>query len=285
MQYTIDQDSAKTRLDKFLSKQCPEFSRSQIKKLIQQGKVKVNDKEVSVHQFLKEGDVVDAELGEPKKIVVEENAKVEFKVVHEEDDFLILDKPAGLVVHQGDGHTDPDTLANGLIAKYPEIAKIGDDPIRPGIVHRLDADVSGVMAIAKTQDMFDHLKTQFKTHEVEKEYVALVQGEVSPSEGTIDFPIERKGARMVAKGKGQEGKMAVTEYEVIEANDKSTKLKIVTKTGRMHQIRVHLKAKGWPVVGDKLYGEGGERLMLHAQRLGFKDLKNKKREFIVEAPF
>ena len=246
-------------------------------------------------------------------------------IIHEEPDFIVINKPAGLVVHQAEGHKAPDTLVNGLLARYPEIARVGDDLIRPGIMHRLDGDVSGVMVIARTQDMFDHLKKQFKVHEVEKEYVAAVEGVGQPPQGTIEFAIARKGAKMVARPKGEEGRKAVTEYETIPwsslrglrlgsedaaisrgaeiatprlrvgaRDDKVSLLRIITHTGRTHQIRVHLKAKGWPIVGDRLYGSKlskvsklseASRLMLHARKLVFKDLTGKKREFIIEPPF
>lgn len=289
MQFTITSEHAKERLDKFLKEHFPEISRAHLQKLIAAGNVRVNGKEVAVHHFLKTGDEVEATVEAPEELRVAANPEVQFGVIHEEPDFIVINKPAGLVVHQGEGHKAPDTLANGLLAKYPEIAKVGDDPVRPGIVHRLDAGVSGVMVVARTQDMFDHLKKQFKMHEVKKEYVAVVKGKVSPPEGVIEFPVARRGVRMAARPKGAEGRIAVTEYETLGIFKylNMTMLRIVTRTGRTHQIRVHLKAIGHPIVGDKLYSKISKtsetsRLMLHARWIAFKDLTGERREFICE---
>ncbi|MBI4135256.1 guanylate kinase [Candidatus Uhrbacteria bacterium] len=295
MQFAITAEEHKMRLDKFLKMRFPEFSRAHLQKLVGNGQVQVNGKTATAHHFLKTGDTVEATVEELPEILVTPNPEVRFEVLQEEKDFVAINKPAGLVVHQGEGHRGADTLANGLLARYPEIARVGDDLMRPGIVHRLDADVSGVMVVARTQDMFDHLKKQFKVHEVEKEYVAVVNGAVIPPQGVIEFAVARRGTKMVARPKGAQGKKAVTEYEVIEhkniktlKHENMTLLKIVTHTGRTHQIRVHLKAKGWPIVGDRLYGskaskssEAGKssRLMLHARRLAFRDLKSERQEF------
>lgn len=302
MQFTITSEHSKVRLDKFLTEHFPNFSRAHLQKLVKEGQVTVNSKRVTPHHFLKAGDEVKAIVEPAAELRVVPNPEVKLSILHEEPDFIVVNKPAGMVVHQAEGHKAPDTLANGLLARYPEIGKVGDDPVRPGIMHRLDADVSGVMVIARTQDMFDHLKRQFKVHAVEKEYVAVVQGKVSPPSGTIEFAIARKGAKMVARPKGAEGKMAVTEYETIESTEDRppsfggrsspyTSLQITTRTGRTHQIRVHLKAKGWPIMGDRLYGGargqvlGISRLLLHARKIVFADLTGKKREFTIEPPF
>lgn len=294
MDFIITTEHKGQRLDKFLKEHLPEFSRSHLQKLIEEGQAVVNGKKVSVHNFLKEGDKIEVILEPLQKLTMATNPQVRFEVLVEDPDFLVINKPAGLVVHQAQGHKAPDTLVNGLVARYPEIGKVGDDPVRPGIMHRLDADVSGVMVIARTQDMFDHLKKQFKMHDIEKEYVAVVEGRVIPPQGVIEFVVARKGARMVARPKGGKGKTATTEYDTIKAvgqqNNKTALLKIQTRTGRTHQIRVHLKAINHPIVGDKLYGgargQGSvvSRLMLHARRLAFKDLKGERHEFICEPP-
>ena len=352
MHFTITSEHTKMRLDKFLKEHWPEFSRAQLQKLIAAEAVKVNGQKVAPHYFLRAGDKVEAVVQAPEELEVKaneaikvtaigrhpeersdegsrpsqeprdsspaaQNDEIVVEVIHEELDFIVINKPAGLVVHQGEGHKAPDTLVNGLLARYPEIARVGEDPMRPGIVHRLDADVSGVMVVARTPDMFEHLKKQFKQHAVEKEYIAVVQGKVSPPEGVIEFPIARKGARMVARPKKlltphpsplpqeergrlrQEGKRAVTEYETMKRVAevakvaKVTMLRIATRTGRMHQIRVHLKAIGHPIVGDTLYRSKlskvsklseESRLMLYARKLAFKDLKGERREFVVGIP-
>ena len=314
MQIIVKAEHAQMRLDVFLKEHFLDLSRARLQKLVKEGQVRVNGERVIPHHFLREGDEVEATVEPSEELLVVPNPSVSFAVLHEESDFLIINKPAGLVVHQGEGHKTPDTLANGLLARYPEIGKVGDDPIRPGIMHRLDGDVSGVIVIARTQDMFDHLKKQFKTHTIEKEYRALVYGKVTPAHGVIDFAIARKGAKMVArpkrpplnlplpKGEKNWGKSAVTEYETIKAAGhqsnstayNTTLLKVIIHTGRTHQIRVHLFAIDHPIVGDQLYeyrpasnrtkNVESKRLMLHARRLAFKDLKGERREFIIEPP-
>lgn len=302
MQLTITSEYTKMRLDVFLKEHFPDLSRAHLQKLVKAGQVRVNGERVTPHHFLRAGDEVEATVEPPAELLVTPNPAVVLEVIHEEPDFLIINKPTGLVVHQGEGHKTPDTLANGLLARYPEIGKVGDDPIRPGIMHRLDGDVSGVMVIARTQDMFDHLKKQFKMHTIEKEYLALVHGKVTPAHGFIDFAIARKGAKMVARPKGGEGKSAVTEYEEVlpgkgarshSLEQNTTLLKVIIHTGRTHQIRVHMFAIDHPIVGDKLYESKSSksseiskssRLMLHAKRLAFKDLKDVRREFVIEPP-
>ena len=236
MKLTVENEHVKMRLDKFLKEHLPALSRAHLQKLVKEGQITVNDKQVAPHHFLKEGDAVEAMIEPVQELMVVPNPGVRFEVLHEEPDFLIINKPAGLVVHQAEGHKAPDTLVNGLLARYPEIARVGDDTIRPGIMHRLDADVSGVMVIARTQDMFDALKRQFKLHEIAKEYVAVVQGPVSPPSGMIEFAIARKGAKMVArpkrpplnlplqKGEKNWGKRAVTEYETITTGQQDSML-------------------------------------------------------------
>ncbi len=313
MQFTITSDHAKMRLDMFLKEHFPNFSRSHIQKLIESGTITVNGKPATVHRFLKAGDEVEATIEPPSELLVVPNPNVPLNIIHEERDFIVLYKPAGLVTHQAEGHKAPDTLLNGILARYPEIGKVGDDPLRAGIVHRLDADVSGVMVVARTQDMFDHLKQQFKVHETQKEYIAIVHGQVTPPEGTIDFPMAKKGRRMVARPKGSSNspmakgeKRAVTEYETLKVSKepKRSLVRIATRTGRMHQIRVHLNAIGHTILGDRLYGlehgakgksaellaisykpfAGASRLMLHARMIAFKDLSGKWREYIAEPP-
>jgi 23S rRNA pseudouridine1911/1915/1917 synthase len=212
------------------------------------------------------------------------------QVIFEDENFLVLDKPAGLEVAAEVKKEEP-TLVDWLVAKYSVIAKVGPDPSRPGIVHRLDKAASGLLVIAKTQAAFENLIKQFEERKIKKEYIVLVHGSVSKDEGTIEFPIARaKSGRFAALPLGSEGRMAITEYEVIKRFRNFTLLKVRIKTGRTHQIRVHLHALGHSVVGDKLYKQKKvkkiliDRLFLHASSLGFYDLENKWKKFSSDLP-
>ncbi|MFH1112074.1 MAG: RluA family pseudouridine synthase [Patescibacteria group bacterium] len=282
-----------TRLDKFLVKTLKNFSRSFIQQTIKRGKALVNKKKVSVHHFLKTDDIITLDFTEPKIISVKPAKKVPFEVVKEVVDFLIINKPSGLVVHPAPGVTEP-TLVDGLIAKYPRIKKIGDDILRPGIVHRLDRDVSGLMVIAKTPAMFSSLKQQFKNRLVHKEYTGLVIEPVQLPSGIIDFPLARsktKHGKMAARPKGEEGDDAITKFEVLQRFAHATLLKIQIETGRTHQIRAHLAAFGHPLIGDKIYrptknqtSKKLNRLFLHASYLEFTDLAGNQQQFSSPLP-
>jgi 23S rRNA pseudouridine1911/1915/1917 synthase len=261
------------RLDKFLATQIRNVSRSKIQKAIKDGLVLVNGKVVTEPDFpVSKDDKI--ELPEFK----EEGLRpldFDLKVVFENNNLAVIDKPEGLVVHPAAGHAQ-DTLANILISKYPDIRNIGD-PHRPGIVHRLDEDTSGLLVIAKNQETFEYLKNLFKTRQIEKEYLALVHGQMEKMHGQIDTPIGKTSTHMKMKvGVGRE---AMTEYSVV-ATDPSLQfslLKVKLHTGRTHQIRVHLASIGHPVFGDQLYGGSFKlkdleilpRQFLHACRLKF----------------
>ncbi len=226
---------------------------------------------------------------------------VKYKKIFEDKNFLVINKPAGLLVHGAD-HIKEPTLVDQLLKQYPALIKIGEDPIRPGIMHRLDKQVSGLMIIAKTQIAFDHLKKQFQDRTITKIYTALVYGKIEKDEDEINFPIQRssKGHKMAAlpfttKGKlTKEGRQAITEFEVIKKFINYTLLKVKIKTGRTHQIRVHLSAYGHPVVGDDLYGTKKtreknrkiklDRIFLTATELLFVGLDKEQKTFIIELP-
>jgi 23S rRNA pseudouridine1911/1915/1917 synthase len=213
------------------------------------------------------------------------------RVIYENNDFLVIDKPSGLEV-AAEIKKDEPTLVDWLVEKYPTVAKVGGDPVRPGIIHRLDKSASGLLAVAKTQAVFDNLIKQFEERKIKKEYTVLVHGQVSKDEGTIDFPIARaKSGRFAALPLGSEkGRVAITEYEVIKRFRNFTLLKVKIRTGRTHQIRVHLRAIDHSVVGDKLYKQKKikkiilERLFLHASKLGFYNLAGEWKEFEIGLP-
>ncbi|MEK7167232.1 MAG: RluA family pseudouridine synthase [Patescibacteria group bacterium] len=219
-------------------------------------------------------------------------------IIYENKDFLIINKPSGLIVHPTT-FKEENTLVHFLIKYCPQIKNVGDDTnMRPGIVHRLDKDVSGLMVIAKTQEAFDFLKKQFQERKVKKEYYALVYGEVKEKKGIIDLALgfsKRKSKIKMTVFSQNKSKSAITEYEVLKKISNFTLLKVKIKTGRTHQIRAHLNFIGHPILGDKIYRNKGlerktkkkiklDRIFLHCFKLGFFDLENKWMEFEKEMP-
>jgi len=301
----IPPESNKTRLDIFLSAKLG-ISRSQIQKMINNNLVEINKKlPKKAGDKVSEGDKIN--IKKIKKTSVK-NQKVDdkqikntkykikdIKIIKKTDDYLVINKPSGLLVHPTQAK-EKNTLANLLAKKYPELKKVGDDPVRPGIVHRLDKDASGLMVIARTQKMFKHLKKQFKLREVDKEYMVLVNGKVLADEGKIDFAITRSknSDRMAALPTSQElekAKDALTEFWVEKKFINFTLLRVKIHTGRTHQIRVHMLAYNHPIVGDKIYFQKKQkrkwsdklgRIFLHCVKLGFKDLDGKKCVFETE---
>lgn len=271
-------------------------SRSFVQKHVKEGQVVVNGKTVPPHYFVKVGDVITWNIPEQKTDIIA-NADLTVPILFEDDDLLVVDKPAGLVVHQGDGHRGSDTLVNWLLHVWPAIKGIGDDALRPGIVHRLDRDVSGVMVIAKTKTTYDHLRRLFDRGEIIKKYEAIVYGTMQKAEEVITFPLARsktKGWKIAARPSYQEltedTREAITHVLRITALSHYTHVHVFPKTGRTHQIRVHCSAIGHPVVGDTLYArnnlhpERAPRLFLHATQLQFTDYNEKKREFTSSLP-
>ena len=246
-----------------------------------------------------------------------ENEKVpEPKIIFEDDNYLVIDKPAGLAVHPG-GNIKGATLKDWLVNYLPEIISIGESEERPGIVHRLDMDVSGLMVLAKTKEAYDDLKKQFKARRVTKEYVALVYGDISKDSDVIDFPIKRsrEGFKMAAMPRNNENiltrkhpknrdqgnldalevaKDSITEFSIIKRFVNYNLIDIKIKTGRTHQIRVHLYAYGHPLVGDPLYFTkktkvknqkfGLGRVFLFSKKLAFKNLEKEKLVFEIKMP-
>jgi len=281
----IKEDAGK-RLDKFLVETSPEFSRSFLQKEIKEGRILVNKEETSVHFFLHEGDKITIGKLEKPTFVLKPNKKLKVPIIFEDENYIVISKPAGMVVHPAEGHEEQDTLANWLIAYSPEIKGVGDDKMRPGIVHRLDGEASGLMVISKTEKAHKSLIKQFDNGTVKKEYSVLAVGNVKEKKGIIETPLGRAKSsfKMVPK---EGGKEAITEYEVLEMHKKYTFLKVKIKTGRMHQIRAHFASIGHPVVGDEVYGTAEKdlgRMFLHAKKLAFQDLKGEWMEFEEKIP-
>ena len=196
--------------------------------------------------------------------------KLPLRVVHEDEDVIVVDKPPGLTVHPAPGHPR-GTLVNALLARYPELEAVGE-PSRPGLVHRLDADTSGLMVVARSPDSYANLSRQIKERSFTKVYLALVKGRPQPAEGAIDAPIARNPRSRQKMGIVEGGRASLSEYRTMEALEGFTLLEVRPKTGRTHQIRVHMAATGHPVAGDSKYGGRAKflrRQFLHACKLGF----------------
>src|SRR3989338_498698 len=303
---TISEENSGKRLDIFLVKKFPKKSRSKIQKEILKGMVLVNGKNTSVHHFIKTKNKIPfpPPISPPREGemagVVERQWGVEPHIIYDDKNFIILEKPSGLLVHET-SRKEPHTLVSWLLRKYPEIENVGEDTYRAGIVHRLDKDVSGIMAVAKTQKMYEHLKNQFKKRSVTKEYIALVYGTPLQHSGKINLPIGRNPqGKFVAHPRTQkrkllmEDKNAVTLYRVRERIKNFSVFEIQILTGRTHQIRAHLAYLGHPIVGDKEYWPkkafhkmfskkikviDAPRIMLHSHILKFKDLDGKLKKF------
>jgi 23S rRNA pseudouridine1911/1915/1917 synthase len=217
------------------------------------------------------------------------------RIITETPDYLVLDKPSGLLVHEANHHPGADTLVGWLLENYPDVQGIGEEADRPGIVHRLDMDVSGAMVVARTQEMYDHLKKQFQNHEVKKVYLALVHGVPGKSDGTISFPLgrsRRNAGRMASQSVASEKtREAITHFAVKEQFTHLSLLEVTIETGRTNQIRAHLLAYGLPIVGDTVYASKSvkqkvalDRPFLHSWKLGFADLDNTPKHFEVALP-
>jgi 23S rRNA pseudouridine1911/1915/1917 synthase len=269
----------KERLDRLLAQQVPELSRSAARRLIDDGQVTVNGEPAKASYRVRPGDLVVALL--PAKEATELVAEaIPLNIVYEDKNLLVVDKPAGMVVHPAPGHP-AGTLVNALLAHCPELATSGDG--RPGIVHRLDRDTSGLILVAKNEKTRRALQRQFKDRQVLKAYLALLDGHLQPAWGRIEAPVGRDPhhrQRMAVLAGGRE---AVTEYHVLEQFSRQsgpaagdyTLAEAEPKTGRTHQIRVHFSSIGHPVVGDTVYGRRRSHLpvarqFLHARRLAFK---------------
>ena len=267
--YTFIADKTGVRLDKYVSEKCSELSRTHAQKLINSGYITVNDHVAKVGLKLNIGDRVDIIIPPPAPTPLSPEA-IPLNIIYEDDDLLVVDKPAGLAIHPAPGHPN-HTLVNAILSHLPSLAEIGDS-MRPGIVHRLDKDASGIMVVAKNNAAQLNLIDQFKARSVVKAYLVLVTGHLTPEDGVIEAPIGRDPRNRKRMAVVAEGRAARTQYHVIKYIDNYTLLEVRTETGRTHQIRVHLLAIGYPVVGDATYGVKSaflSRQFLHACRLGF----------------
>ena len=298
--FTINKSQCGQRLDVFLAQVDPTISRSHVKNVIEEGDVLVNDKVPKVSQKLKEGDVVILTQRPP----IEATAlpqDMPLNIVYEDEAIIVINKPAGMVVHPAPGNPD-NTLVNALLFHCHDLSGIGG-VVRPGIVHRLDKDTSGLIVAAKSDDAHRHLSAQFEKHDVHKKYLALVWDDVKGNHGEIVLPVGRHPTnRKKMSTKSKRGKDALTLWKVRERYGVATLLEVEIKTGRTHQIRVHLSDRGYPVVGDAVYGNSAKintvkdpllkatikefnRQALHAAQLSFiHPLKGERVVFTSDMP-
>lgn len=267
------------RIDSYLAEELDEISRSFIQKLIKQGLVKVNGKEVKAKYSVKEGDSINVELPSPKKLeILPENIPIE--IVYEDEDVAVVNKPQGMVVHPAPGNYSK-TLVNALLYHLKSLSSI-NGIIRPGIVHRIDKDTSGLLMIAKTNLAHIELSNQLKEHSTYRRYFTLVDNNIKQETGTVKAPIGRHhiNRKMMAVS-DKNSKEAITHFKVLERFKKYTLLEVKLETGRTHQIRVHMSYIKHPIVGDPVYGSSkcGFNLngqLLHAKSIGFVHPRSKE---------
>lgn len=273
LKFTVNNENAGTRLDVFLSKMYDGLTRSGITKSIENGLVTVNGEVVQKSYKVTENDEVIIILEEPKLLDVKEQ-NIPLNIVYEDDDLLVVNKPKGMVVHPAAGNFS-DTLVNALMYHCKDSLSGINGVLRPGIVHRIDKNTSGLLVVAKSDFAHNGLAEQIKEHSFTREYVCVVYGNIKEDSGTIDKPIGRhKTERKKMCVTDKNSKNAVTHYEVLERFSGFTYIKCKLETGRTHQIRVHMASVGHPIAGDDVYGPkkviselGGQ--CLHAKKLGF----------------
>lgn len=285
--FKIDEDYLE-RLDLYLSNELEELSRSEIQNLIKKNLISVNGKIEKQSYSVKKNDYIEVKIPKKKKLeVVKENIPLD--IIYEDADICIVNKPGGMVVHPSPGH-ESGTLANALLYHLDRLSNFNGE-LRPGIVHRLDKDTSGILVVAKTNMAHEKLADQFKDRSVERKYHALVHGVISSEKGLIDAPIgrhpvDRKKMAIIENN----GREAISEYKVLERFDKYTFIEIALKTGRTHQIRVHMNYLNYPIVGDQVYSSGKNEFglkeqFLHAKKLSFiHPVTEKIVEFETELP-
>lgn len=289
-------DDLKVRVDIFLSEML-QISRSRIQKNIENENLSVNGKIIIRNSFSKfrKKDVIEIEIDPPEEMSVEPQ-KMDLEIIYENSSLLVVNKPAGLVVHPGAGNPD-GTLINGIL-HYLNVEKVDEGSLRPGLVHRIDKDTSGLLVVAKDPDSFENLSKLFFRHDIEREYVCLVGGKLSEKEGTIEtFHGRDPKNRLRFSAQVNNGRVAVTHYKVVDEFPFASLLKVHLETGRTHQIRMHMKHLGHPILNDALYGgliktsdkglnlllSKSGRQLLHAGMLGFK-LNGEEYCFNVDPP-
>ena len=272
-EYIVDLNESGKRLDSYIATIDENITRTHAQKLIEDGNILVNGKKAKVSYKTQENDKILVEIPEPKQIELKAQ-DIPIEIIYEDNDIIVVNKPKGMVVHPANGNPD-GTLVNAIMAICKDsLSGIGGE-IRPGIVHRIDKDTSGLLIVAKNDNAHVKMSEQIKNHEVKKTYIALVRGVFKENEATIDMPIGRSTSDRKKMAVNKNGKNAITHIKVLKRFDKYTLLKVNIETGRTHQIRVHLSHIGYPIVGDYTYSNGKNEFdvigqCLHAQKLEFK---------------
>lgn len=298
----VKHDYNEKRIDRYIASRLQDYSRTFIQGLINNGKIKVSGRVIKNSYEIKKGDLISIELPEIKADEIEPEA-ITLDVIYEDDHLLIINKPPDMVVHPARGHAK-GTLVNAITYHCNQLSGV-NGKLRPGIVHRLDRDTSGIIIVAKTDHAHKEIARQFEQREIKKEYIAVVGGEVAFDSDVIKLPIGRHYHSKKKEGVRYDiGKLSISRYEVVERYRGYTVLKVFPETGRTHQIRVHMRHIGYPIVADSLYGRKDslflsdllgkdihndkpliERQALHASRIGFvHPVSNKFIEFIAELP-
>jgi 23S rRNA pseudouridine1911/1915/1917 synthase len=294
MRLKATRDAANQRVDVWLAKQLPDLSRSRIQSLIKAGRITVEGKPARPHGKLLKGMEIEIDIppARPPADLIAEDIPLE--IIYEDSDIVVVNKPAGLVVHPAAGHAS-GTLVNALLHHCRDLPGIGGE-IRPGLVHRLDRDTTGVLVVAKSETSMKRLANQFKKRRVHKEYVAVVDGVPRPSSGRIETLIGRSAhdRKKMSTKPASGGRLAATRYEVVESFGSCSLVRLVIETGRTHQIRVHMAHIGHAVTGDAQYGrkrraglddDAPTRQMLHAERLSFTHpTRGHRVEFVAPLP-
>ena len=288
LKYAINEEQEGQRIDKYLSVIIEGKSRSFIQGLIDDKRISVNGKIIKSNYKLKNKDIIIVEMPKPVELNVEAE-KMNLDIIYEDEDIIVINKAKGIVVHPAPGNYT-GTLVNGILYHCSDLSGI-NGVIRPGIVHRIDKDTSGILVIAKNDESHNKLAIQFKDHSIKREYYALVEGKFDDIVGSINKPLSRDKKERIKMSISEDGKKAVTHYEVLEQYDKGVCLvRCKLETGRTHQIRVHMASIGHPLVGDLVYGYRRQKFniqgqVLHAKTLGFiHPRSNKYVEFTSELP-
>ncbi len=286
--YIVKKEDMNKRIDKLISEVYKDISRVMIQKLIIEENLKVNDNKVKASYKVNVGDIIEFNIDEPEELDIKAQ-DIPLDVIYEDNDIIVINKKKGMVVHPGNGRTE-DTLVNALMGRCKDSLSGIGGKIRPGIVHRLDKDTSGIIIVAKNDKSHINLSEQIKNRKVNKYYIALVRGNVIENNATINMPIERSTKDRKKMAVNEKGKEAITHFKVLKRYNGYTLLEIKIDTGRTHQIRVHLSEIGYPVVGDEVYSNGKNKFgvkgqCLHAKRIEFiHPVTNKKMVLEAELP-